>query len=374
MRVVLIDDEKAMLLIMKSLLNRLEGVTVAAAFQNGAQALEWLRSEEADVAFVDIRMAEEDGVALARRIHAVRENIRIVFVTSHKDFALDAFEVGAVDYIVKPVRIERLEQALGRIAGRKRDAAPATDGSTVPLKAVCFGGMNVISRYGEIRWRTAKCAELFAYLLMTRGRGAARERLLEDVFDGIATRNRQAYLSTTLYQVRHTLKQHGYPAAVRFLNGSYNLQPGTVTSDFAVFEERVAAINMISESNYMHAYETERLFAGGLFEGKEFLWSMAEKERLSMMYTRFSKRLGRWLLEHGQTDLASDVAMKLVSFNETDEEANALLLNVFAAAGDRQALAAHYARYAELLREEFSERPSPEMNRLYERLTAELGG
>lgn len=396
MRVILVDDDQAMLIIMRRLLSRIVGVTISGSFRRGGDALEWLRSNAADIAFVDIRMDGENGIDLAKRLRAVRRELKVVFVTSHRDYALDAFDLGAFDYIVKPVQSERLEHTLRRFAEERRhaagtsgDAQPASVGASgnapqpsaavpasesVRLTATCLGGLAVYGPSGDVKWRSAKSAELFAYLLLQGEKGASRERILEDLFGGMPIHNANLYLNTAVYQLRSTLKLHGLREAVVSLNDRYKLDPKAVDADFIAFEEGVSAIGTITSSNYKAACELERRYAGDLFSDKAYLWSLTEKERLSFVYNGFSKRLTEWLLNNGHHEMALLVAKKLISRDETDEEAVALLLCAHAAVKDRHALEAQYAAYSAMLKAEFDLAPGIELTRLYERLKADLEG
>lgn len=374
MKVMLVDDEKAMLIILKRLLSRIEGVSISGGFQNGADALDWLRSEAVDLAFIDIQMGGEDGVRLARQMLAIRRKLKIVFVTSHKEYALDAFDLGAVDYLVKPVILERLEQTIDRVAGGSESSVAAGDEAANRLTVNGLGGMTAHSRHGDVKWISGKSAELFAYLLMHRDKGAARDQILEDLFDGLTNRQTNVFLNTVVYQLRKTLKLHGVREAVVSLNERYKLHSAAVDADFILFEDRTTAIGEITASNYKQACEIDKLYAGDLFGEKAYSWSIAEKERLCFLYTNFSKRLGKWLLEHGHTELAAPVVKKLVSRNEMDEEANALLLSLYAAVKDRHSLIARYNTYSTLLRDEFDVRPGIEMSQLFEQLKGKLEG
>lgn len=368
MRVLLVDDEKSMLIIMNRLLSRMEGVAIAGSFQYGVDAIDWLRSERADIAFIDIQMAGEGGIALAKQLQAIRWDLKIVFVTSHKEYTLDAFELGAVDYIVKPVVYERLEQTIQRIVRERQLAAASEDDTANRLTVNVLGGMTVLSRHGDVKWISGKSAELFAYLLMQRDRGASRDRIVDELFDGMPKRKADVYLNTAVYQLRKVLKLHGLREAVVSLNDRYKLHLAAVVADFIVFEDRLAALGDITDSNYKLACELDKLYAGDLFGEKSYLWSLADKERLSNLYTSFSRRLGKWLLEQGFTELAAPVVKKLVARNELDEEANALLMNLYAATWDRHSLIAHYNTYSNMLENELSVQPRSEMTRLFERL------
>jgi len=124
MKAILVDDDEAMLIVLKRLLSRVGGVTIAGTFMSGADALGRVRTEAVDIVFIDIQMACENGVDLARQLLAIRPHISIVFVTSHREFAVDAFELGAVDYIVKPVILERLRQTIQRVTERAGSLFP----------------------------------------------------------------------------------------------------------------------------------------------------------------------------------------------------------------------------------------------------------
>jgi len=85
---------------------------VAGEASNGREALEWLSLHEADVVLLDIRMPGINGIDTARHLQTLPHPPAIIFTTAHDDHALQAFEVNAIDYLLKPVRSERLLAAL----------------------------------------------------------------------------------------------------------------------------------------------------------------------------------------------------------------------------------------------------------------------
>jgi len=90
-------------------------VTVAGEAASGREALAWLESNAADVAILDIRMPEMDGIELARHMQGLSAPPAIVFSTAFDQHAIEAFEVNAIDYLLKPVRRERLLAALRKV-------------------------------------------------------------------------------------------------------------------------------------------------------------------------------------------------------------------------------------------------------------------
>lgn len=118
LRVLAVDDEPPALSELTYLLERSAGVAEVIAAGSAADALTLLQSREVDAVFLDIRMPGLDGLTLAGILGKFSQPPPVVFVTAHEEHAVDAFEVAAVDYLLKPVRPERLTQAIDRIGRR----------------------------------------------------------------------------------------------------------------------------------------------------------------------------------------------------------------------------------------------------------------
>ncbi|MFM2341908.1 MAG: hypothetical protein RLZZ592_1561 [Pseudomonadota bacterium] len=125
LRVLLVDDEELSRLRLRTLLADCidPPAVVVGEAATAAAALQWLTLHAADVVLLDIRMPGMDGLALAARLRAMPRPPRVIFVTAHAEHALAAFEVEALDYLTKPVRRLRLQEALAR-AVQRRGAAP----------------------------------------------------------------------------------------------------------------------------------------------------------------------------------------------------------------------------------------------------------
>ena len=88
---------------------------VVAEAANAAQAVDWLLHHPMDVALLDIHMPGPDGLALAQTLRTLPRPPAVIFVTAHSEHAVQAFELEAVDYLTKPVRLERLQVALQKV-------------------------------------------------------------------------------------------------------------------------------------------------------------------------------------------------------------------------------------------------------------------
>jgi two-component system response regulator AlgR len=125
LQVLIVDDEPLARSRLRTLLGRCEGATAAGEAGTAAQAMDHLRRCEFDAVLLDVNMPGADGVTLARALRELAKPPAVVFVTAHAEHAVAAFEVDAVDYLTKPVRLERLQAALEKVA-RRMHARAAT--------------------------------------------------------------------------------------------------------------------------------------------------------------------------------------------------------------------------------------------------------
>jgi two-component system LytT family response regulator/two-component system response regulator LytT len=123
---VVADDEQLAREELCFLLGRIEGVEVVAQASDGVQALEDITRMAPDVAFLDVQMPGMTGFEVARRLLEGGTDLAVIFVTAYDHRAVEAFEVNAVDYVLKPVEAGRLEQAIQR-ARKRRGELPLGD-------------------------------------------------------------------------------------------------------------------------------------------------------------------------------------------------------------------------------------------------------
>ena len=117
LRVMIVDDEAPARLRLRDLLGECGSelpLVVAGEAASGPAALELLSQAAADVVLLDIRMPEMDGIEVAQHLQQIEHPPAVVFATAYDDYAIRAFEVHAVDYLLKPIRLERLKAALAR--------------------------------------------------------------------------------------------------------------------------------------------------------------------------------------------------------------------------------------------------------------------
>ncbi|MGB3753973.1 MAG: LytTR family DNA-binding domain-containing protein [Parerythrobacter sp.] len=126
LRTLIVDDEPLAVERLRLVCERLAGITVIGSAADGETAIARSRDMRPDLVLLDITMPGRDGLSVARALAKHDPVPAIVFVTAHNDFAVEAFDLEAVDYVLKPVAMERLERAVARVTARRgTDAAGA---------------------------------------------------------------------------------------------------------------------------------------------------------------------------------------------------------------------------------------------------------
>jgi two-component system response regulator AlgR len=190
LRVLIVDDEELARLRMRSLLADCASPAAEVAGEAGsaAEALHWLASSTADLVLLDVNMPGLDGLQLAERLRTLAVPPKIVFVTAHAHHALKAFEIDAVDYLTKPVRRARLQEALVRVAQRL-DRAVAPAAAATPAAVPAEQPVLVVSDRGRVqRVPVADILYLKAELKYVTLRTPAHAYVLDDSLSDLEQR------------------------------------------------------------------------------------------------------------------------------------------------------------------------------------------
>jgi two-component system, LytTR family, response regulator LytT len=142
--VLVVDDEAPALADLSRLLRSLPSTGAVSTAANGAEALRTLAEHRFDAVFLDVRMPGIDGLELARVLRRFEEPPAVVFVSAYETGAVGAFELKALDYLMKPVSSRRLAEAIDRVR-ESRGTSAAPTGDMVPLPTL-RGGTRLVPR------------------------------------------------------------------------------------------------------------------------------------------------------------------------------------------------------------------------------------
>ena len=159
--VLIADDEQPAIDELAFLLGQDPRIGVIHQAASGAEAIRVLTREPVDAAFLDIHMPGLNGFDLARAMQRFERRAALVFVTADEEGALEAFDLAAVDYLLKPVRTERLHRSVTRVvealkAAGAGPAGPAASESQPEMIAVTLGGTTRMIRRDDVRYVQAQ--------------------------------------------------------------------------------------------------------------------------------------------------------------------------------------------------------------------------
>ncbi len=253
MKAILIDDEELALMQLERLLQDDGRYEVSGKYTTARAGLEHLSREHTDVVFLDIGMPGISGLEAAEKIREADLHVHIVYITAYSNYALEAFELQALDYLLKPVNPARFVKTLDRIqqyipAGRPQ--AHKQEADTFHIQ--CFQRLELVG-IAKLRWRTNKIQELFAFLLHHRNKWVPKDQILEELWGAYGQDRSITHLHTSVYQIRKLLKDEGIKAAVEYAQDSYRLISSELTTDVEAFEAACLVEGIASEQDRIRA-------------------------------------------------------------------------------------------------------------------------
>ena len=196
LKVLIVDDEPLARDRLRTLLSDLAGQLpseVVGEAANGLLALEALRQQTADVVLADIRMPGMDGIELATHLGRLEKPPAVIFTTAYDNYAVQAFDLNAVDYLLKPVRAQRLLAALQKVPGPRPEAALLANIG----QEVRGGGRTHLSCHERGRLLLVPITEVLYFkadLKYVTARTAEREYLLDEALTHLETEFAERFL------------------------------------------------------------------------------------------------------------------------------------------------------------------------------------
>lgn len=250
MQIICVDDEALVLGLTVSLCKELPQKPRAEGFQKAGDALEWLKTHEADIAILDINMPDMDGITLAAKIKELRPSTAIIFLTGHTQYAVDAFGLHASGYLLKPVSAQRLADEVSYAMSNRR---PMQKKATI--EAHTFGEFDLLVNGQPVVFGRARAKELLAYLIDRQGGLVSRANAFAALWeDAYYDRSMQKQLDVVIRSLRDTLYRNGIGDLLELHKGYLRIQPEMIDCDlYRFFAGDSDAVNAY-RGEYMSAY------------------------------------------------------------------------------------------------------------------------
>ncbi|AIQ46232.1 hypothetical protein R70723_10320 [Paenibacillus sp. FSL R7-0273] len=370
-RAVIIDDEKPALDVLGNMLLKDKRIEVIGAFRKPSDAIREIAGLKPDAVFLDMEMPGMNGVELALALLKLCGELDIIFVTAHTSYALDAFKVEALDYLLKPLIPDQLDRAVTRLQKKRvlRGAFNAAARS-IPqeTRIVGFGGLKLLNTSGEeeeVKWRTSKTKELMSFLFLKGLSNVYKGQIIQALWPDCSDEQAQSNLHTTMYKLKKALKAAGINIVIHFKSGKYRMELERATGDIWEFETFISENKAVDTANAMNVERVLELYTGDLFADSDYLWSISKREEMLSFYIKLSKRLCGFYMNEGRTEEAIQRMGKLLQHAPLDEEAHELLLGLYFRQKDRISLIRHYHAMKELLNHELGLEPRESVRQLY---------
>lgn len=256
MKVLICDDEPYVLAETKETVMQVFEESEIYDTESAKLALQYAQKQKIDIAFLDIELPGMSGIELAKKLKETNENINIIFVTAYREYAVDAFDLYASGYLMKPLTVEAVRGAVENL--RRPVEAPQEK-----LRVQCFGNFEVFYQGTPLVFARAKAKEVFAYLVDRRGTTATVGELCSVLWeDSMDDERNKHYLRNLLADVRRTLDSCGMGHVFVAKRNSYAILPEYLDCDYYRYLEG----DIVAQNSYAGEYMQQYSWAEASFK------------------------------------------------------------------------------------------------------------
>lgn len=370
-RVVLVDDEP---LALKNLQNKLltyEDIDIVQTFTSGTSFLENIQHIDFQVIFLDIEMPGIKGIELARILNERGTTCHIVFVTAHRDYAFEAFEVNSTDYLLKPFSTARLKMTIERIRNKLNlevFQVPIQKSDECPLKIQCFGSFNVYFNNEVVLWRTEKMRELFAFLLQYQPSPVHTDILIEALWGNDDYQKARIKLHTMISYLRKAFSTLGYPKIIGSANKSYVLELVDYQCDAKDLVEFMESDTPIDDQSISRAEKIVDSYQGGYLQHNDYSWSTTRAQDLHNQLLLLCEKLIEYYTVVNQPVKKERLLITLLKLEPYEEAYIYQLLQHYDKTGNFSSAIDAYTQYENDLLNDLNIPPSKKIVQLYDEL------
>ncbi|REK77656.1 response regulator [Paenibacillus paeoniae] len=360
LRAIIVDDEPLSVKRLNRILTESGAVDVCRTFLSPLEAYDFAKENPLDIVFLDISMPEIDGMSLSARLRTHDQDIQIVFVTGYDEYAVQAFDLNALDYLMKPVTAERIARTLDRV--RSRPSVPGVMISD-PLFAVrLFDGMRLFRQDEErilLKLRSPKTEELLAFLIY-KGK-VSREEIIDTLWSGLEPEKAHKNLNSTLYYIRKAISEARLENPIKTYRKEIWVEEKHMVCDLYRFKRLVKQVRQdqggAKELEWIK--QAEELYAGPLLSGKGYEWADAYGRQLEREFIHLLELAGRIHLESGERSSALHYFEAILKLDPLREDISLEAVRLYIAIGRMNEAIRYYYDLERLLQRELGTQPDP---------------
>lgn len=361
MRAVLVDDELSALTYLERVLLKIDDVTIVGKYINPYEAIAQVKHDKPDIVFLDIEMPGISGIEVAESIQSSFPEAHIIFITAYDEFAVKAFELNAVDYILKPIKPDRLHKTLQRVSksNKQRKALDTTNKKPIVLafQALSFALENDLSATLNVRWRTSKVRGIFVFLLQHRGQVILKDTLVDLFWPSLDIEKGYTQLYSTIYHIRKTLSESNVDIHIINLDNGYKLDMNGVTLDVEEWETGITETQNVDSKTLPIHQQLLTLYRGDYLANEEYVWAENERERLKMLWVKHISEVAEYLASNSQFRKAISLYLRLQMAHPYTDESYFKLMQLYSEIGDIHSVELQYHSLKEMLFDQFGIEP-----------------
>ena len=367
-RAILVDDEQLALQHMKKKLHDLGTVEVVQTFSNAQSFLHEMEQLDFQVVFLDIEMPGVTGIDVAKIIQKWNKNIYIVFVTAYQDYAIQAFELQSIDYLVKPVLKHRLEKTIARLQEQIQLTTQhqSSEQPAVPTKIICFDEFIVYYQGEPVKWKTSKVKELFAFFITHLHTYVNRDTIIDLLWPEHDYKKAKIQLHTSLSHLRKTLDAIGYEQVLKFSNQSYMLELDTFQCDAIELEQTIEQYPQVNHENIQAFEHVVQQYSGNYMDKNDYEWASGKAQSLQQKLSQLLQKMIDYYHESDEPDKEQDYLHMLLHHNPYSEHALQQLMLHYVKTGNRGDAVKIYQSFSKLLLNDIGISPDRATQAMYE--------
>lgn len=365
-KIIAVDDEALALKRFEHLMGSVPQVELLQTFTNPLDALDYIKENTVDIAFLDIEMPELTGLELAERIQEADPFISVVFITAFDQYALEAFKAHAIGYLLKPLDISEFAALIDTISKSKaprennKKEEPAETAKEI-LKVNCLGQFTCFPANtpdSPVLFRTAKTAELFALLIHHYKAPVTKYYILDTLFPDMDYEKSNKLFYVSCSYLRSAFSKVNIVDLLIRENDSYRLNTAVISCDYFEFIEYIERINELSTEDLRKAVA---LYNGEYLMGRSYEWAFETKPYIDNCYQRLTFLFVEKLRNEGNKDEAYQILEKYLSLDPLREDTVSLLMTLYVEDGKKDTAVAIYRNYEKKLAEELDIFPSAKL-------------
>ncbi|MFP7254337.1 response regulator [Terribacillus goriensis] len=362
MKVMLVDDEPLALQFLQTQLHSIGDFTIVGAYQTSRGLMDKIKQKKPELLFLDIKIGSVNGVELAAAIQEENPNVPIVFVTGFQEYAVQAFELNALDYIVKPIQKDRLRKTIQRL-----DAEVQRNDSNAPVRINCMPTLEFVQNGVPlpVQWRTSKAKEVFCYLLHHAGKPIRKDVLIEEFWKDKEPEKAFTQLYSTIYVIRKTLSASLPGLSLRSANQCYQLHLENTEVDVMEWRNDIAHLPELHTHSLSTYQRVLREYKGDYFSAEAYAWAESEQMQLREDWYKTAVQVGVFLEEQHKPEDAVSLYLRMQSNYPYVAHSYIRLMHVYDVLGESGEVVNQYERLKQMLEEEFAIAPEEEQMAWY---------